>query len=197
MTFSELEEMCRRTLRLEAPSPGWRLHAQWMEEMRTEYQAYHQGMGLLSPQAEGQWFQMEAERQLRMRDDWLDEVAVPALNRAWSEIESAPPLTLEAWREAYERWVLESGFCSPPEPHVFFGHSFVELLGELGSDPIRSAVEPWRWPDEQADNATQELLDLVAAGDEAGFRELAGCVMTAEDVEPCWRGARARLGLQA
>ena len=60
-------------------------------------------------------------------------------------------------------------------------------------------LAPWGWPRETAegDNVTQELLELVQAGDEAGFRALAGCVMPAGEVDECWCGARARLGLQS
>ena len=60
--------------------------------------------------------------------------------------------------------------------------------------PLHRVEHPWRWPDDQgSDNVTQELMELVRAGDEPGFRALAGCVMPAEDVEPCWNGAQARI----
>ena len=62
-----------------------------------------------------------------------------------------------------------------------------------------AAVEnrPWRWPGEtvEGDNMAQELVEMVKRGDEAGFRALAGCVMPASEVDECWHGTRARLGL--
>ena len=49
--------------------------------------------------------------------------------------------------------------------------------------------------DETRDNASGELVDRARAGDEGGFRALASCLMPADEIEECWRGARARLGL--
>ena len=120
-----------------------------------------------------------------------------AMAGTWSNLTTAPPLTPEAFRQAC-RWYQEAAL-RPPQPQVFFSHSPTEMLAEdqeftQGLDALHLTA-PWDWRDEQADHVTQELLDLVAAGDEAGFRALAGCVMPAEDVEPCWHGARARLGL--
>jgi len=75
-------------------------------------------------------------------------------------------------------------------------------LGDCGasSGALRAAYDYCLrevWPHEtvEGDNVTQELLKLVKAGDEAGFRALAGCVMPAEQVHDCWDGVRARLGL--
>jgi len=49
--------------------------------------------------------------------------------------------------------------------------------------------------DQTRDNASGELVDCARAGDEEGFRALASCLMPADEIEECWRGARARLGL--
>ena len=120
-----------------------------------------------------------------MPDDWLDEVAVPALVRAWedllggesdprwaanggstwSNLTTAPPLTLEVLREAVRHYT-----------------ALVDAADE-GDEAV------------EGDNVTWELLELVKRGDEAGFREMAGCVMPAGEVDECWCGVRARLGL--
>jgi len=69
------------------------------------------------------------------------------------------------------------------------------LFSTLTLESLRAAVR--RWPDEtvEGDNVVQELVELVKAGDEAGFRALAACVMPLEEVGECWAGTRERLGL--
>ncbi len=112
----------------------------------------------------------------------------------WSNLETAPPLTLEGLRQAY-RWYQEA-MEHPPSFHALEVRLLTPEVERvwLEMEAARPAVHsPWRWPDEQADNVTHELLELVRKGDEAGFRALAGCVMPAEDVEPCWYGAQARI----
>ena len=106
----------------------------------------------------------------------------------WSNLTT--PLMLEWLRELYRQPALRR-----PQPQVFFAYSFMELLGE-NPGPAPEA-HPWRWPDEtvEGDNVAQELVELVQAGDEAGFRALAGCVMPVDEVDECWCGTRARLGL--
>lgn len=56
-------------------------------------------------------------------------------------------------------------------------------------------AEYLRWDDATQDNATDELLGFVKAGDRAGFDALASCLMPAHDAAACWIGTRARLGL--
>ena len=118
-----------------------------------------------------------------MPDHWLDEVAIPALERAWVEILSLPP----HWPEQDGSWI------GPDWTHVWASHA--EMVDPAPDGRIISAVEPMTYDEDapQTDNVTQELMELVRAGDEPGFRALAGCVMPAEDVEPCWNGAQARI----
>ena len=44
-------------------------------------------------------------------------------------------------------------------------------------------------------NAWAELIELARRGDKLGFDAVAGCLMPTGEVEECWRGTRARLGL--
>ena len=94
----------------------------------------------------------------------------------WSNMTVAPPFTVAALRDASQR-------------------------DTQGWEAVADAAienRPWRWPEDEAvegDNVTRELLALVNRGDEVGFRALAGCVMPADEVDDCWWGARARLGL--
>ena len=48
--------------------------------------------------------------------------------------------------------------------------------------------------DQNRDNASGELVGLARACDYGGFRALASCLMPIDEIEECWRGARARLG---
>lgn len=45
------------------------------------------------------------------------------------------------------------------------------------------------------DNATEELIALVRAGDRGAFDALASCLMPLEQIAECWAGTRVRLGL--
>jgi len=110
----------------------------------------------------------------------------------------------ETWRMAAEEMFLGVRVEVSPGPAPPLTRE-AELrpcsFGDCGasSGALRAAYDfcPWRWPDEtvEGDNVTRELLELVKAGDEAGFSALAGCVMPAGEVDDCWHGARARLGL--
>ena len=129
----------------------------------------------------------------------------------WARGNGVSLLTREAVQEAYEQyrrqvWETEDAIRGVA-PVVIVEHHltdpdawFLPNVGRLAGETVLrwenpSAVRPWRWPDEQADNVTEELLELVKRGDEAGFRALAGCVMPADEVDECWHGAQARLGL--
>lgn len=123
---------------------------------------------------------------------------------SWS-IRAGPPLTLEGLRQAY-RWYLEATDETGVEALEAMRAAYQEVtehLEILGRPPVNSLADalavrlsvqsPWRWPEEEADNVTHELLELLRQGDEAGFRALAGCVMPAEEITACWHGAQARI----
>ena len=66
-------------------------------------------------------------------------------------------------------------------------------VARFRSETLLSMEGPVTWV--EGNNVTRELLELVKRGDEVGFRALAGCVMPADEVDECWHGAQARLGL--
>ena len=126
------------------------------------------------------------------------------------------PGTVEAWRgqvvRAAERMGLLPAGAGPVLPVDEWGEAAVrasyqetrrmaaeEMFLGVRVEVSRDAGSPWRWPGEtvEGDNVAQELVEMVKRGDEAGFRALAGCVMPAGEVDECWCGARARLGLQS
>lgn len=132
----------------------------------------------------------------------------------WSNVETAPPLTLEQLREGMQElqrlrdevpvwpdltgrddwYLLEEPPLSPAERVESSERGFAGARQEMASwDGVPCPCRLCE-PVQGADNVTDELMELVRQGDEARFRELAACVMPAGEVDECWAGARARLG---
>lgn len=71
----------------------------------------------------------------------------------------------------------------------------IAIAMPFGMIPLACAEFAEVGPPVGDDAAGQELVDRARANDEAGFRELAGCVMPSSEIDECWTGVRLRLGL--
>lgn len=92
--------------------------------------------------------------------------------------------------EPGETWSNYVPYSTPSEETLRAVVAEIEPAGRVRAAPV-FAIE------QRDDGVTVELVALARAGDRVLFREIAGCIMPAAEVDDCWIGTRARLGLPA